>query len=176
MQLLLLSQFFCRCLKGLVGLLGGRFFEYQIPKTGCQIPLACDTAGHVMRAALPSHLGSFQLPNTAAAHIQYAQAAIKYIVNASPMQNYQVSTAGLRYPVSGIHQQTRQACQATGERVGDEKIAERRVATKASETSQSSPRVFSEIFCSTHPERGASQPSVQAPPKPGAIPTRWHTA
>ena len=52
-----------------------------------------------------------------------------------------------------------------GERVGDEKIAERRVATKAGETSQSSSRVFSEIFCSTHPERGASPPTVQVPPE-----------
>ena len=77
---------------------------------------------------------------------------------------------GIWYPVFGIQKQTSQACQATGERVSDEKIAERRVATKARKTSQSSPRVFSEVFCSTHPERGASQPTLQAPRGENATP------
>ena len=67
------------------------------------------------------------------------------------------------FAVSGIHKRISQHCQATGEWVGAEKIAERRVATKASQTSQSSPRVFSEIFCSTHPERGARPPTRQVP-------------
>ncbi len=74
------------------------------------------------------------------------------------LQGYAPRVCGIRY--SQVNQPT---SQATGEWVGDEKIAERRVATKASITSQSSPRVFSEIFCSTHPERGASQPPVQVP-------------
>ncbi len=65
---------------------------------------------------------------------------------------------GIRYS-----QANQPSLQATGEWVGDEKIAERRVATKARITSQSSPRVFSEIFCSTHPERGARQPTWQVP-------------
>ena len=59
----------------------------------------------------------------------------------------------------GIQKARQPFQQATGERVGDEKIAERRVATKARKPHQRSPRVFSEIFCSAHPERVASQPS-----------------
>ena len=39
------------------------------------------------------------------------------------------------------------------------KSTRRRVATKARITSQSSPRVFSEIFCSAYPESKACQPS-----------------
>ena len=74
------------------------------------------------------------------------------------LQGYAPRVCGIRY--SQVNQPS---LQATGERVGDEKIAERRVATKASETSQSSPRVFSEIFCSTHPERGASKPTWHVP-------------
>ena len=73
-------------------------------------------------------------------------------------QNYAPRVCGIRY--SQANQPT---SQATGEWVGDEKIAERRVATKARITSQSSPRVFSEIFCSTYPERGARQPTRQVP-------------
>ena len=74
------------------------------------------------------------------------------------LQGYAPRVCGIRYS-----QASQPSLQATGEWVGDEKIAERRVATKASQTSQSSPRVFSEIFCSTHPERGASQPTRQVP-------------
>ena len=94
----------------------------------------------------------------------YAQAAIKCIVKTSPKQSYKPTHRG--FAVFGIlySQANQPSLQATGERVGAEKIAERRVATKASQTSQSSPRVFSEIFCSTHPERGVRQPTVQVPP------------
>ena len=74
------------------------------------------------------------------------------------LQSYPPRACGIRYS-----QANQPSLQATGEWVGDEKIAERRVATKARITSQSSPRVFSEIFCSTHPERGARQPTVQVP-------------
>ena len=93
------------------------------------------------------------------ASMQYARAAIKCIVNTSSKQNYKATHHG--FAVFGIRysQANQPSLQATGEWVGAEKIAERRVATKASQTSQSSPRVFSEIFCSTHPERGASQPT-----------------
>ena len=90
-------------------------------------------------------------------------------MNASSKQSYKAirpqsyKTLIHGFAVFGIPRQTSQASQATGEWVGDEKIAERRVATNASETSQSSPRVFSEIFCSTHPERGANQPNTQLP-------------
>ena len=93
----------------------------------------------------------------------YARAAIKCIVNTSSKQSHKATHPG--FAVFGIlHSQASQpTSQATGEWVGDEKIAERRVATKASKSSQSSPRVFSEIFCSTHPERGARQPTVQVP-------------
>ena len=88
---------------------------------------------------------------------------MKCIVNAKPKQSYEATHRG--FAVFGIRysQADQPSLQATGEWVGDEKIAERRVATKASQTSQSSPRVFSEIFCSTHPERGACQPTVQFP-------------
>ena len=99
------------------------------------------------------------------ASMQYARAAMKCIVNAKPKQSYEATHRG--FAVFGIRysQANQPTLQATGEWVGDEKIAERRVATKASITSQSSPRVFSEIFCSTHPERGARQPTWQAPPE-----------
>ena len=76
------------------------------------------------------------------------------------LQGYAPRVCGILYP-----QANQPSLQATGEWVGAEKIAERRVATKASITSQSSPRVFSEIFCSTHPERGACQPTWQVPPE-----------
>ena len=101
------------------------------------------------------------MPNTALASTGYAQAAIKCIVNTSSKQSHKATHPGSA--VFGIHKRISQHCQATGEWVGDEKVAERRVATKTSQTSQSSPRVFSEIFCSTHPERGASQPTWQVP-------------
>ena len=94
----------------------------------------------------------------------YAQAAIKCIVNTSSKQSYKPVHHG--FAVFGIRysQANQPSLQATGEWVGAEKIAERRVATKARITSQSSPRVFSEIFCSTHPERGARQPTWQVSP------------
>ena len=119
----------------------------------------------------------------------YAQAAIKCIVNTSSKQNYKATHRG--FAVFGIRysEANQPTSQATGEWVGDEKIAERRVATKASQTSQSSPRVFSEIFCSTHPERGArpptvqappasnpSQPTMQVPPASNASPPRWNAS
>ena len=100
---------------------------------------------------------------------------------ATKLQNPTPRACGIRYPVFGIHTQTSQASQAAGERVGDEKIAERRVATKASQTSQSSPRVFSEIFCSAYPETKACppawnvkslKPTYQTRPKPAQ--QTWH--
>ena len=99
----------------------------------------------------------------ALASMGYARTAIKCIVNTSSKQSYKATHHGLA--VFGIRysQANQPSLQATGEWVGDERIAERRVATKASQISQSSPRVFSEIFCSTYPERGASQPTGQVP-------------
>ena len=141
--------------------------EYRSPKTerpNARRPKRPDTVTRVAAGiALQSCFGTFQEPNTALASMGYAQAAIECIVNTSSRQNYKamhyrLAVFGIRYS-----QANQPSLQATGEWVGDEKIAERRVATKASQTSQSSPRVFSEIFCSTHHERGASQPTWQVP-------------
>ena len=73
-----------------------------------------------------------------------------------------------RLPVSvpGIQRQENQARKASGERVGDEKIVGRRAGV-SSAFYKIKARVFSEIFCSTYPERGATH-QAGACPRPQA--------
>ena len=68
----------------------------------------------------------------------------------------------LSVSVLAIQRQENQARKASGERVGDEKIVGRRAGVSLA-FYKIKARVFSEIFCSTYPERGATH---QAGPHP----------
>ena len=118
---------------------------------------------HAARTALPTHFGDFQLPNTALASVEYAQAAIKCIVNASKKQRRKATPSGLA--AFGIQKRANQHCQATGEWVCDEKFWGRRALTMVERQKTPFARVFQKLFAAHTPSAALTSKASDFPPK-----------
>ena len=137
----------------------GWAFEYRMPGAEDQTPQARSAAWFV----LPTHFGDFQLPNTALASVEYAQAAIKCIVNASKKQRRKATPSGLA--AFGIQKRANQHCQATGEWVCDEKFWGRRALTMVERQKTPFARVFQKLFAAHTPSAALTSKASDFPPK-----------